>query len=185
MLVRGVFFYTGNRRRDGKLKFKIGMRTLKTGLSVFICMLITFLFKRETYIVSTITAVFTLRENMEKTMMFGKHRIAGNIFGALTSLLVIFIFDVFGNSQLTQILTIPSVIILLITLLSGFGYNEGVVGACATLLTILFMIPEQDSYVYALNRVIDSFIGMGVALGINVLVNRREVKTYEETDTSQ
>lgn len=169
------------RRSDGALKFKIGMRTLKTGLSVFICMLITFLFKRETYIVSTITAVFTLRENVQKTMMFGKHRIAGNIFGALTSLVVIFIFDVFGNSQLTQIVTIPSVIVLMITLLSGFGYNEGVVGACATLLTILFMIPEQDSYIYALNRVIDSFIGMGVALGINVLVNRRQPSSADPT----
>lgn len=173
-----------NRRCDEKLKFKVGMRTLKTGLSVFICMLITFFFKRETYIVSTITAVFTLRENMQKTMMFGKHRIAGNIFGALTSLVVIFIFDVFGNSQLTQIITIPSVVILMITLLSGFGYNEGVVGACATLLTILFMIPEQDSYVYALNRVIDSFIGMGVALGINLLINRRESTAYQETEVN-
>lgn len=167
------------------MKFKIGMRTLKTGLSVFICMLITFIFKRETYIVSTITAVFSLRENMQKTMLFGKHRIAGNLFGALMSLVVIFIFDLFGTSQLTQIITIPSVIIVMITLLSGFGYNEGVVGACATLLTILFMIPDQNSYVYALNRVIDSFIGTGVAMSINTLINCRRSTEGDQGEENQ
>lgn len=143
------------------------MRTLKTGISVFICMLITFLFNRETYIVSTITAVFTLRQNMTETVKFGRHRVAGNILGGFFSVVVIFVFKTFGNSQLVQLITIPLVVIALIALLSGFGLNEGIVGSVATLLTIVFMIPEQDSYIYALNRVIDSFIGMGVAFGIN------------------
>ena len=111
---------------------------------------------------------------MEKTMMFGKHRIAGNVFGAIFSVVIIFVFNTFGNSNLVQLITLPTVIVLMITLLSGFGFNEGIVGACATLLTIVFMIPEQDSYLYAFNRVIDSFIGMGVALGINAIINKRK-----------
>lgn len=150
------------------------MRTIKTGISVFICVLITFVFNRATYVVSTITAVFTLREDMEKTKMFGKHRVAGNIFGAFFSVVIIFIFNTFGMSQLVQLITLPTIIVLMITLLSGFGFHEGIVGACATLLTIVFMVPEQDSYIYAFNRVIDSFIGMGVAFGTNALINRRQ-----------
>ena len=156
------------------------MRTLKTGLSVFICILITFLFHRETYVVSTITAVFSLRQDMAQTMKFGKHRIVGNVFGALFSIVIIFIFQTFGWGQLVQLVTIPSVIILMITLLSGFGYHEGVVGACATLLTIVFMIPENDSYRYAFNRVIDSFIGMGVAFSINGLIKASPQKQADE-----
>ena len=42
---------------------KFGLRNLKTGISVFICILLSFLLQRETYVVSTITAVFTLRED--------------------------------------------------------------------------------------------------------------------------
>lgn len=122
------------------------MRTLKTGLSVFICVLFTFLFKRDTYVVSTITAVFTLRQDMQQTMKFGKHRIAGNIFGAFFSVVIIFIFNTLGRGQIVQLITLPVIIMLMITLLSGFGYPEGIVGACATLLTIVFMVPEQDSY---------------------------------------
>mgnify|MGYP000163084161 CR=1 FL=1 len=56
---------------------------------------------------------------------------------------------------------------LMIALLVKFDYHEGTVGACATLLTILFMVPQTESYLYAFNRVIDSFIGMAVAIAVN------------------
>lgn len=144
-----------------------GLRNLKTGISVFICILISFLLQRETYVVSTITAVFTLREDHQNTLKYGKHRIAGNTFGALASVICIAIFKYFGFTPIVQVIAIPSVIMCMIALLVKFDYNEGTVGACATLLTILFMVPQTESYVYAFNRVIDSFIGMGVAILVN------------------
>ncbi|MBP1047004.1 FUSC family protein [Enterococcus sp. BWM-S5] len=150
--------------------FKIGLRTIKTGISVFLCILISLLFHREMYVVSAITAVFTLREDMINTLTFGKHRVAGNTIGALTSVVVIFIFELFGDSDMVQLLAIPLTIVVMIAVLVRFNFQEGVVGATATLLTIVFMIPEDSSYVYALNRVVDSFIGMGVAIGVNYLL---------------
>lgn len=146
---------------------KIGLRTIKTGLSVFLCILISILFHRETYIVSALTAVFTLREDMMNTFKFGKHRVAGNIFGALSSLVAMFLFNFFGDGQMIQLIVMPLLIVLLITLLSHFGFQEGTVGACATLMTILFMIPTTESYSYAWDRIVDSFIGMGIAIGVN------------------
>lgn len=150
--------------------FKIGLRTIKTGISVFLCILISLLLKRETYVVSAITAVFTLREDMINTLTFGKHRVAGNTIGALTSVFVIFLFELLGDSDMVQLIAVPLTIVAMITVLVRFRFQEGIVGATATLLTIVFMIPEDSSYVYALNRVVDSFIGMGVAIGVNYLL---------------
>ena len=48
--------------------------------------------------------------------------------------------------------------------------RKGTVGACATLLTILFMVPQTESYLYAFNRVIDGFIGMAVAIAVQPLL---------------
>nr|WP_245987213.1 aromatic acid exporter family protein [Vagococcus elongatus] len=158
---------------------KIGMRTVKTGLSVFICILISILLKRETYVVSSITAIFTLREDIENTVKFGKHRVVGNVLGAILSLLVIAIFDVFGKTELVQLIAIPLVIVLMITILSTLGYQEGTVGASATLLTILFMIPSHQSYSYALDRIIDSFIGMFIAFGMNFIIPCRPTTLAE------
>ncbi|MBO0477552.1 FUSC family protein [Vagococcus sp. DIV0080] len=143
------------------------MRTIKTGLSVFFCILISFIFNRETYVVSSITAIFTLREDMYNTVKFGRHRVVGNVLGALFSVVAIFIFKTFGDGKLVQLIAIPLLIILLIGILSSTKNYEGTVGACATLLTILFMIPESQSYAYAFDRVVDSFIGMLIAFGIN------------------
>lgn len=64
-------------------------------------------------------------------------------------------------------IAIPLVIMLMIALLVKFDYSEGTVGACATLLTILFMIPQTESYLYAFNRIVDSFIGMTIAILVN------------------
>lgn len=152
---------------------RIGMRTIKTGLSVFFCILISFIFNRETYVVSSITAIFTLREDMYNTIKFGRHRIVGNVLGALFSIVAIFIFETFGDGRLVQLIAVPTIIILLIWLLSIAKCYEGTVGACATLLTILFMIPENESYSYAFARVLDSFIGMGVAFAINQILPYR------------
>ncbi|GCF95929.1 hypothetical protein NRIC_38200 [Enterococcus florum] len=149
---------------------QFGLRNIKTGISVFLCILISFVLQRETYVVSAITAIFTLREDQINTVKFGRHRIVGNIVGACTSVVCIGIFNLLGDSRLVQLFSIPLMIMLMIALLVKYDHAEGVVGASATLLTILFMIPKDASYLYALNRVVDSFIGMLIAVAINSLL---------------
>ncbi|OJG68010.1 hypothetical protein RV09_GL002121 [Enterococcus moraviensis] len=166
------------------------MRTFKTGLSVFFCILVSILLKRETYVVAAITTVFTLREDMENTLKYGKHRIIGNVMGALMSVVVIAVFNVLGRTELVQLIFIPVIITLMIALLAGLGYHEGTVGACATLLTIVFMIPANQSYGYAFARVVDSFIGMGIALLVNYLIpmkitKKRFIKPVKKKEVSE
>lgn len=163
---------------EGLKLLKIGMRTIKTGVAVFFSILISFLLNRETYVVTALTSVFTLREDMENTIKFGRHRVVGNTLGALTSLVVILIFSIFGDSELVQLIAVPIIIVLMIALLANLGCHEGTVGAVATLLTILFMIPSDKSYSYALARVVDSFIGMTIALLVNKYLPNGKKQTY-------
>ena len=99
------------------LGLRFGFRNIKTGVSVFICILLSFLLQRETYVVACITAVFTLREDHINTLRYGKHRIMGNTFGALASMLCIFIFHTFGQGQLVQLISIPLVIMLILIIM--------------------------------------------------------------------
>ncbi|MDH6363799.1 uncharacterized membrane protein YgaE (UPF0421/DUF939 family) [Enterococcus sp. PF1-24] len=146
---------------------KVGLRTIKTGISVFFCILVSIILHRETYVVSAITAVFTVREDINRSLSYGKHRIMGNTVGALAALGVMLFFNHFGQSKLVELFLIPLVIMGIIVFLVNFDGYEGIVGATATFLTIVFMIPDNVSNQYALNRVIDSFIGMGIATGVN------------------
>ncbi len=81
---------------------------------------------------------------------------------------------------MVQLITIPLLIVALIWVLSSTKNYEGTVGGCATLLTILFMIPDNQSYSYALARVVDSFIGMFVAFGINHLLPNPKNKIMKQ-----
>ena len=153
-----------------------GLRTLKTGLAVFICILISIIFKRETYIVSALTAIFTIRKDFENSMRFGKDRVIGNTVGAFSSLIVITLFNLFGNTDISQLIIIPLMIISMITLLSKLNAKEGTIGSCATLFTILFMIPETQTYIYAFNRIIDSFIGVGIGLAVDYTLPNNQIK---------
>ncbi len=66
-------------------KFKLGMRTLKTGLSVFLVLLIFHLFGWEGLQIGTLTAVFSLRESFDRSVHFGFSRIIGNSVGGFLS----------------------------------------------------------------------------------------------------
>ncbi len=67
-------------------KFKLGMRTLKTGLSVFLVLLVFHLFGWKGLQIGALTAVFSLREDFDKSVHFGFSRIIGNSIGGLLSL---------------------------------------------------------------------------------------------------
>lgn len=70
-----------------KSKFKLGMRTFKTGLAVFIILLMFSLFGWDGLQIGALTAVFSLREDFDKSVHFGTSRILGNSIGGFYALI--------------------------------------------------------------------------------------------------
>ena len=68
-----------------KSQFKLGMRTFKTGIAVFLVLLI-FGFLVGKPQIGALTAVFSLRESFDKSVHFGTSRILGNSIGGLYAL---------------------------------------------------------------------------------------------------
>lgn len=56
-------------------KFKFGMRTLKTGIAVFLVLGLFSALGWEGLQIGCLTAVFSLRENFDRSIQFGKSRI--------------------------------------------------------------------------------------------------------------
>ena len=72
-------------------KFKFGMRTLKTGIAVFLVLGLFSAFGWDGLQIGCLTAVFSLRENFDRSVQFGKSRIFANTVGGLLSLLFYFV----------------------------------------------------------------------------------------------
>ena len=61
-----------------KSQFKLGLRTFKTGIAVFLVLLIFGFFGWKGLQIGALTAVFSLRESFDKSVHFGTSRILGN-----------------------------------------------------------------------------------------------------------
>ena len=104
-------------------KFKLGMRTFKTGLAVFLVLLIFHLFGWEGLQIGTLTAVFSLRESLDKSVHFGFSRVVGNSVGGLLSLLFFFINQFFHNQFWVTLIFVPIFTMLGIMINVSINHN--------------------------------------------------------------
>ena len=90
-----------------KSKFKLGLRTFKTGVAVFIVLLVFGLFGWKGLQIGALTAVFSLREDFDKSVHFGTSRILGNSIGGFYALLFFLINYLFHEQFWVTLLIVP------------------------------------------------------------------------------
>lgn len=66
---------------------------------------------------------------------------------------------------------------LLISINDGLNNNKGLIGSVAAFLMISLTIPEGASYMYAIERVFDTFLGTVIAIVMNIGVHPRDAAT--------
>lgn len=160
----------------------LGMRTIKTALAVMCCIAIFHLAGRGSPMISAVSAVFAMRQDLTTTVEFGKSRVIGNTLGGVVALFYFVVQDYFGHQFLIELLLIPFLVIVVIVI-SNFLHNEvGIISCVAALLLIVFNVPKGESVLYAAARVFDTFIGIFVAIGVNALVKPPKKAEIEEVD---
>lgn len=172
-------------------KLHIGMRKIKSLLAVILSFLAwqlirIFLPMLDTHpLFAYIYSVIEMRENPEKTKSFGKLRIRATMTGLIIGLIFITLSVFFASKVTAEPLRIfvELVFILLATLCSlcvaEIVKCENFCGIAA-IITIICMVShnEEDIYLYAIMRVVQTLIGIFSAMIINVLV--RSKNTEEE-----
>ncbi|MBO0477368.1 FUSC family protein [Vagococcus sp. DIV0080] len=163
-------------------KYHIGLRTVKTSLAVMCCILVFQLTDRGTPIVATLAAVFALREDLSSSIDFGKSRILGNTIGGFGAFFYYACLRLFQNEAMGQLIFIPLIVAIIISFSIRINNPAGIIGGIATFLFIAFSIPKEESYLYAFNRVIDTFIGTFIAVFWNFVIKspfERDTNTIE------
>ena len=145
-------------------KFKLGMRTLKTGLAVFIVLLLFHFFGWE--------AVFSLREDFDKSVHFGVSRVVGNSVGGLLSLLFFLLDQAFHHQFWVTLIFVPVCTMLGIMINVAIDNKAGIIGGTSALLIITLSIPANETIVYVFARVFETFCGVFVATLVNADVDK-------------
>lgn len=152
-------------------RFRLGMRTIKTALAVMLCILLFYLTDRGSPLIAALAAVFSLRQDLTTSISFGRSRVLGNSLGGLFAMIFYYVQSFFKNDFYVELFLLPFFVILVIVLSDGINNNSGIISAIATMLLIAFSIPQGESILYALNRVLDTFIGTIIAISLNGVIS--------------
>ena len=150
--------------------FHIGMRIIKTVIAVFICGLLGWL-RDETSFFSMIAAVLCMQKSAEKTFTTSFNRIMGTAVGGVFGVVVLFLETELHVQRVMPVYYLIVSLMLIPVILTTIGIKKPSVAgfACVVFLsTTVYHVGDADPYTYALNRMLDTVIGIVVALIVNL-----------------
>lgn len=150
-------------------RFRLGLRTIKTAIAIFIILIFTHLFHRgqSAAMIAGISAIIAVRDSYTATIHAAKARFIGSALGGLLAVIYYFFYLLSHENIAVQIILIPLFVLVNIVIMDGFNLHPGLVGANATLLIIGLTISQTAYVTYALNRVLDTFFGVAVGTLVN------------------
>ena len=161
----------------------VGMRNIKTAIAATLCALIYYPIQRNpTFACSG--AVFGLGSDMENSWLNGGNRLFGTIFGGVLGMLLYSFYIYFypeGSKEGFHILILLLLFIGVVALIlvSQIFCWPGAIQPGGVMLSILLFNQPTDTFVsYSLNRILDTAIGVIVALIINLLLPRERVNRW-------
>ena len=160
-----------------RLKIHVGQRNIKTALAATVCALLYFIVdKNPTF--ACIGAIFGVGSDMDSSRINGGNRFFGTIIGGVLGMLLFRIYILFypdGSYHALMLLLLFVGVVILILASQLFRWPGAVQPGGVVLCIILFNTPV-DSYIsYSINRMIDTGIGVAVALLINWLLSKERV----------
>lgn len=154
-----------------KIKFP-GMRVVKTVIAVYICFLINFIRKGLPFY-SAIAAILCMQNDHINGLKAGKSRIIGTLIGGVYGFLAILLID-FVNAELFSHIHYLILSLFLIPIIYTNVFlksNSSAYISCVVFFSITISHGGDIAPMYfALNRVIDTLIGIGVSLIINIII---------------
>ena len=165
--------------------FHIGMRIIKTVLAVFACSIIGWLRGEMTFF-SMIAAVLCMQNSAEKTFTTSFNRIIGTALGGLYGVVVLFIETHVHAQNIMPLYCLIVSLMLIPVILTTILIKKPSVAAfsCVVFLsTTIYHVGDADPYTYALNRMLDTAIGIVVALIVNLAMpgpKQRRIWTVQE-----
>lgn len=150
---------------------RVGMRMIKTSLAVCICFMIYFLRSEEGVpVFSTIAAIICMQPQVENSRQAAFNRIVGTLVGAAFAVLIVYLVREipwhyrFFRYMVISFTIIPVMYMTVLLRKTGATALSGIV-----LLSICLSNMGQPPIIDAMNRSIETIVGILVSLGVNSL----------------
>lgn len=158
--------------------FRIGMRNIKTAIAATLCAVV-YLFIDRNPTFACIGAIFGTGSDMENSWLNGGNRLFGTIIGGVIGMILFRIYLIFQPDGEVCLLMMPFLFIGVVALIIAcqfFRWPGGIQPGGVILSIILFTQNDAAAYIpYSLNRMLDTAIGVIVALLINLVFPRERI----------
>ncbi|HHX61891.1 MAG TPA: hypothetical protein GX707_14475 [Epulopiscium sp.] len=141
----------------------IGMRSLKTGLAVFICFALYTVLPLTEPTLAVLVAVMAIQNNIDDSVTFSKNRLIGTVLGTIIGIIYT---QVAGQSLIFVALGV----IVLITLLNKLNQSKNIVIALVLFVNIITGVVSGNIIIYGLNRFANTLVGITVGFLINYFI---------------
>lgn len=170
-----------------KFQFPIGMRIVKTSLAAFICMGID-LMRGEIPSQSVVTTAICIRPDRDNSLKSASARTLGTIIGAISGVIVLLLFSepFRGDYTLFYYFIVAFFMMPVIFIVAKLKFPTGVIVSLVVYLSIT--VNQQSagtSWEYIFNRIIDTLIGIFVALVVNLALPGTVGTSKEEESAAE
>lgn len=146
---------------------KIGMRNIKTAVSVFLLLFIFNIIDRDNSFYACIAAIICMQQTVENTFSKGISRIIGTVIGGLVGVIMLIAANT-HISETVYLFLIPIGIIVLIEICVLLKQNDAASICCIVFLSIMLNHRFIGDFLsYTLDRVIDTSVGIIIAVMVN------------------
>ncbi|OLS03799.1 FUSC family protein [Tissierella creatinophila] len=157
------------------MKFKkVGMRTVKTVIAVVLTLEISKILNINSPILAGIAAIMTMETSVSESFSTGKYRMYGTVFGAIIALIITWISPV-------NFVTTALGLFVILYISNMLKWQDAVRMAMIVFLVIIIDFEEGYRFTYALNRTLDTFIGVIVGTTINYFIRPPKIEIKMET----
>ena len=153
-----------------RLKFP-GPRIRKTGLAVLISMIISYYRPGEGLaFYSAIAAIICMQQNVHQTFHKGLGRVIGTIFGGTMGLIYLLAFPAGSIPEIARLIIIAGLVTTIIWIMATVNKKDAVSIAGIVFLSVTINhAGDLVPFNFALNRIIDTLIGVIVAFFVNYI----------------
>lgn len=152
----------------------IGFRTIKTGLSIFLCLLVYMFIEQFGFtdtsnaFLACVTAIICMKDSVDESLRAGIFRLIGTFIGAVSGMLYIYIARTI-ESPMADMALLAVFVILVITLCNALKSPDAIVICCVVFLFVSMGQADMDMgpAIHSAKRFFDTVVGLVVSFLVN------------------
>ena len=144
-------------------RFGIGMRSIKTGLAVVICLVLYSYIPLTEPILAVLVAISSIQNNIDDSVTFSKNRLIGTFLGTIIGI-------IYNQIAGQSVVFIALGVIALITLLNKLNQSKSILIAMAVFVSIITGVVQGNPVIYGLNKFANTLLGITVGFLINYFI---------------